>query len=183
MATRKGYLAALNPPAYPDEDGLLSARQALSLTPSGSEILIRQGRSQPVFTQEVLPNLSNTPTARSADQVTPGATMVAGTTPGGEGESEPSASTSPQPGLQAGEPTPSQTPQTVNLMQFPILVNDSSLRLINDPSTTQSYLVQATSPGQPSYQYVQVLQQGGSGASNSGATSAASNSMVASTLS
>jgi len=158
MATRKGYLASMSPPAYPDEEGLLSARQALSLTPSGSEILIRQGREQPVFTKEVLPNLSNQPSnasTKSSDQVTPGGTVAAGTTV----EGEPTDST----GQPAGEPTPSQTP-TMNFMQFPILVNnDSSLRLVNDPSNPQqSYLVQ-TSPiaGQaPQYQYVQVVPQG-----------------------
>jgi len=170
MANQKGYLASTMSPSYADEE-LLSARQTLSLTPSGSEILIRQGRQEPVFTQEVLPDLSNQPSnASTADHVTPGATQVAGmgTTPGGgEGESETTTSVTPQPGHQAGEPTP--TPQAVNYMQFPILVNDSSLRLVNDPSNPSQYLVQATSPGiggWPQYQYVPVAVQNSGQLSN-----------------
>lgn len=169
MATRKGYIEAARSPAYPDEEGLLSARQALSLTPSGSEILIRQGRQEPIFTQEVIPSLPSL-SNQASQTSTPGRATPKGSSVGaiarpsggaimnttgmsGEGEADPvsSANQHTSGNGRAGEPTPTQV---TNYMQFPILMNNPS-----DPR--QSFLVQATSPGfipgqAAQFQYVQV---------------------------
>jgi len=150
MATRKGYIESTSTMAtYPDEEGLLSARQALTLTPSGSEILMRQGREFKRSDAEVLPSLgnqaSNTSTLLSAMSAhTAGATSTA------EGEVE--HRTTPQPGhTQAGEPhtMQPQTQPTNNYMQFPILVNNAT-----DPAP---YLMQSNHGGGAQFQYVQVI--------------------------
>jgi len=158
MATRKGYITP-GPLAFEDEEGLLSARQALTLTPSGSEILSRQGRPSPVYQPEVLPSIA-TPAGPST--TTPGGGFVTAGNPSAEGEeASPASRTTPPPGHQAGEPTlpaahssPVQTPANMSYMQFPVLMNNSS-----DP-VQQPFLLHNPSPsmgGAGQYQYVQVM--------------------------
>lgn len=121
MATRKGYIDPSISPAgayIAEESRLLSARQALTLNPEGNSVLTRQGRTEPVFLKEVLPQ-----TLQNKKILTPDHSSETTTR---EGEGEPPAR---EQSSQLGEPGRAShqgQPVTVNYMNMPMPVPDPS---------------------------------------------------------